>query len=69
MADRFEIKYDERGRQLHNEYIGRIAAGIIEYDKRHNIPVDNPDHIYGMIHKHRLLLEFWEDILTGEGLL
>ena len=69
MTDRFAIKYDERGIQLHNDYIGKIAQGINTYYKRQGSPLYHPEHTYGIIHKHRHVLEVWEKILAEKGLL
>lgn len=67
--NRFEILYDEQGGQLHNDYIGAIAARIEEYYRRQGIKLDNPSHIYGLIHRDENLLETWENILEKQGLL
>ena len=67
--NKFEILCDERGGQLHNDYIGKIAASIEEYYRRQGIKLDNPSHIYGLIHRDKKLLEVWENILKKEGLL
>lgn len=67
--DRFSIQYDERGVQLHNDYIGAIAAGIIRYWEKRKIPVYAPHLLYGMIHKDRATLIHWEQVLKKEGLL
>lgn len=67
--NKFEILYDEQGVQLHNDYIGKIATSIEEYYRRQGTKLDNPSHIYGLIHRDEKLLEVWENILTKEGLL
>ena len=67
--DRFAIQYDEHGVQLHNDYIGAIAAGIIRYWEKRKIPVAAPHLLYGMIHKDRATLIYWERVLKEEGLL
>lgn len=67
--DRFTITYDEQGVQEKNEYIGKIAEGIIEYYNRKGIKLDRPEHCYGLIHRDEKLLRAWEDILAAEGLL
>lgn len=67
--DRFSIKYDERGVQLHNDYIGAIADGISRYWQKRKIRVEAPHLLYGMIHKDRATLIYWERVLKEEGLL
>lgn len=67
--DRFTIQYDERGVQLHNEYIDKIVDGIIEYFRRQNITLDAPEQCYGLLHRDRQLLKIWEKILKKEGIL
>lgn len=61
--DRFAIKFDEKGCQLHNTYIEHICKGIIEYNRRRNITVEKPQLLYGMLHTDRKILEIWEKIL------
>ena len=67
--DRFTIHYDERGVQLHNDYIGAIAAGIVKYWEKRNITFARESPIYGIIHRDKKVLEAWEQILQKEGLL
>ena len=67
--DRFSIQYDERGVQLHNDYIGKIADGIVEFWKRRETRVHHPEQIYGMICYDRKILLLWEAQLKKEGLL
>lgn len=67
--DRFAIQYDEQGVQLYNDYIGAIVAGIKRYWEKRKIPVTAPHLLYGMIHKDRETLIYWEQILKKEGLL
>ena len=67
--DRFNIAYDEHGIQKHNEYIERIAQGIIRYWERKKKPLEYPEYTYGLIHRDRKILEMWEQILKKEGLL
>ena len=69
MEDRFDIQKNEQGIEFHNEYIGKICDGIIEYWKRREINLDRPNDIYGMIYKDRRTLENWESILKKEGIL
>jgi len=66
--DRFAIQYDDRGVQLHNDYIGKIADAIVRYYAARKITM-NSKLTYGMIHCDRKLLECWEKILIEEGLL
>lgn len=67
--DKFAIQYDERGVELHNDYIGAIAAGIIRYWDKRKIPAAAPHLLYGMIYRDRATLIYWERVLKKEGLL
>ena len=67
--DRFTIQYDEHGVQLHNNYIARIALGIVRFWSRRGTPLDYPEHVYGMICRDRKVLQIWEKKLKEEGLL
>ena len=69
MADRFAIRYDEHGVQLHNDYIGAIAAGVLRFWTLRGVTLDHPEHIYGLIHRDRKSLLYWEKTLKKEGLL
>lgn len=67
--DRFTIQYDERGAQEHNLCIGNIAKGVNKYWERRGLPLDHPEHTYGMLCHDRELLLYWERVLKKEGLL
>lgn len=67
--DKFAIEFDERGCQLHNDYIGKIADGIKTYWERRGSALTFPELTYGMIHKDRKILEVWENVLKEENLL
>lgn len=67
--DRFAIEHDEHGVQLHNDYIDKIARGINEYWKRHGFNLGAPEQTYGMIHRDRRVLEYWERELQKEGII
>ena len=69
MKDRFTIEYDSKGCQLHNEYIDKIAQGIITYNKARGIKTECPEQVYGMICFDRNILEIWEEILDKASLL
>ena len=69
MEDRFEIKRNKRGVQMHNMYIQQIIDGIIKYDTDRGIIVEKPDCLYGMLYTNKEVLVIWEEELKREGYL